>query len=199
MPLPPRFESALLNRIPLQEAIELLLLSPTATEVVVGQLTVGSIADHRIPPLRQLHAEPGGGAREKLERAVCRLRQRKPHAGRSHGDRVTNLGLNRNNVRHKNAPCDVESENGMAMHAPSLLATLSTFIQAAVSSRDVGATSSLVADPVTTVGQFRLTLIIFTIEQPGHGVHLHPKADLQHDGPSLRQPSRTLSLRMDEA
>jgi hypothetical protein len=63
-----------LNRVRLEKAIEVNLLAPAAFKVVKTKLTAGQVTNDWIPPVRQLHSQPGDLATEELECALSGLR-----------------------------------------------------------------------------------------------------------------------------
>ena len=64
------FRCGAFDGIRLQELIELFLLAPMASVVVVFELAGVRVADHRIPPAREVHAEASGATTEELERTI---------------------------------------------------------------------------------------------------------------------------------
>jgi len=96
--LPAGFRLRALDGVGLQEGIQVALLAPVATVVVVLDLSRGQIADSRIASLRQLHGETGGGIGKQSVCALDRLRKAKTLARGTHGRRVSDFTFDPHNV-----------------------------------------------------------------------------------------------------
>src|SRR5882724_1522577 len=102
MTLAPGLYLRLLTGIRLHETIQFLLVAPNAAVVVELQRAAGDIADDRIMPAGQLDSQSFSRRAEELDRPADWRRQTKPQAGGSHRRWVADLGLDRDNVGHKN-------------------------------------------------------------------------------------------------
>ena len=85
------FETALLNRVDLQELVEVVLIAPPAIEVVELRLAAGGVADDGINPVGQLHRQPLNFTTEELRLALHGLGQPQPLAGGPDGGSVFDL------------------------------------------------------------------------------------------------------------
>jgi hypothetical protein len=101
------FRRCLANGIRLQEAVEVLLIAPTAAEVVELDLASGGVADDRVNPIRQLHGQVGDFAAEELGRTLLRRGQAQALAGSSDGGGVTNLRFDNNEMGQGLLLCSV--------------------------------------------------------------------------------------------
>src|SRR5687767_8906885 len=94
------FDSSLLDRVRLQELIQLLGVSPASFVIVVLQGTAFEVADNWITPAWKLNREACFGAREKLKCASCRQRQAQPLTSGCDRDRVADLCFDGDDMGH---------------------------------------------------------------------------------------------------
>jgi hypothetical protein len=73
MVAPMGFGLCLLTGVCLEEAVQVLPMSPKAAEVVVADLAVGSITNDRVLPLGQLDEQAGGLTGKELGGALNRV------------------------------------------------------------------------------------------------------------------------------
>ena len=76
----------------------MLLVAPAAFVVVVADLAGGRVDDDRVEPVGQADEQAGGLAAEELGRALDRLGQGEPAAGRRDRGGVADLGLDGHDV-----------------------------------------------------------------------------------------------------
>jgi hypothetical protein len=95
-----RFETCFLDRICLHEAVKLRLIAPAPAVVVVVHGARFGADDHGEGPAGQLQDEAGGRAAVKLGRAMNGLGEPQPPARIADGDRIANLGLHSDKMRH---------------------------------------------------------------------------------------------------
>jgi len=82
----------------LKKGVKLALVAPVALEVIVGDVPRAEVADGRVPPLGQLHGEPGGFAGKQSVRALDGLRKSESLTRGAHRRRVPHLGFDRHDV-----------------------------------------------------------------------------------------------------
>ena len=98
------FLASYLDRIALQKPVELLLLAPTATEVVELHGAGLGVNDDRVLPARQLNQKARDLGAEQLGSPVDRRRQGQMLAGGGDGIGVSNLGRDGDDVGHEGSP-----------------------------------------------------------------------------------------------
>ena len=100
MTLSARLQLHGLHSVGLEELVKLPLVTPAAFVVVELHFAAADVADHRIPPARQLHREAAGFTAEEPHRLWHRLRPRQPPTGRGDRHGVFHLCLDLHNVGH---------------------------------------------------------------------------------------------------
>ena len=98
VPLTPSRQLRSLNRVRLDERVQLLLITPPPTKVVERNLCALNITNNRIPPLRQLHSPSGNRAAKQFRLPKLRLRQLESLTPRTNRHGIPHLCLNLNNV-----------------------------------------------------------------------------------------------------
>jgi hypothetical protein len=78
--------------------MEMLLVAPGSFVIVVAGLAGGRVEDDRVEPVGQLDDQPGDVAAVDLGRALDRLGQCEPAAGRRDRSLVADLGLDGDDV-----------------------------------------------------------------------------------------------------
>ncbi len=96
----PCFDSCLLDRVHLNESVEMTLLAPAATEVVVLDRPSRRVDDCWILPIGELDEKPRRHAAEKLCRAMHGFDKGQSTTGRSNSGLIVDLRLNLYDVRH---------------------------------------------------------------------------------------------------
>src|SRR5262249_58584103 len=99
-PLGAGFDTALLDGVKLEEAIEVLPLAPAALVVVEADLAGGGVDDDRVAPARQADEQAGGLAAEQAGGALDGLGQAQAPAGGGAGGRGVPAGAG----AHANGP-----------------------------------------------------------------------------------------------
>jgi hypothetical protein len=94
------FEFGLFNGVHLQEAVEMLGIAPGAFVVVVLDVSGRDIDHHRKSPIGKLDQQTANFTAEELGCSLGWLRQTEAPASQRDGGSVTDLGCDRNNVRH---------------------------------------------------------------------------------------------------
>ena len=103
VPLPARLQLGRFGGVALQEAGELLRVTPEALEMIMQDGPVGSDADGKAP-VGQLHPGTRGDLVKQADLAVCGRGQTEAQASGGEGRLAFDLGLDGNRVRHDKAP-----------------------------------------------------------------------------------------------
>lgn len=96
----PSFDFGLLNRIHLNELVEMTLVAPTAAVVVESDRPGRRVDDGWVLPVGKLEEKPRRRAAEKFCRAVFGFGESQPATSRHDSGSVMNLRLNLHYVRH---------------------------------------------------------------------------------------------------
>ena len=99
MTMLPGFELCPLNRVALEQAVKLFLFTPTAVEIVEGDLARFDVANNRISPVSQLHGVSGCARTKELNFLVSRRRKLHPPSRRTECFDITDFRLDVYNVR----------------------------------------------------------------------------------------------------
>ena len=94
------FDLRPLDRVHLQEAVQMDLISPFATVCVAADFTARDVDDGGVGPARELHDQAALFATEELGRAFDGGRQPEPVAGGGDCDRIACLAFHGHNVAH---------------------------------------------------------------------------------------------------
>ncbi len=98
--MPSGFDFGLLDRVSLKEVVEVDLVTPRSVVVVKLYRAGDGLADHRVDPAGKFDSPTFCPVGEDLVRSKFRVLEVEPTTGRLHSNRITDFGLDLNDVTH---------------------------------------------------------------------------------------------------